>query len=433
MVDRLVELRHRHPVRRSAATARCAAPRRSSPKSSAASCPIAVIGIPKTIDNDIHFIDRSFGFEIAFAAAVDVIRSAHVEATRRAQRHRPGQADGAPLGLHRLPRGARLHRRELRAHPRGAPRARGRARASCACLEQRLAERAARRHRGRRGRRAGAVRRAPSPTAAPTDASGNARLKDIGLVLRDRITAHFAERGHWTHPQVHRPELPDPQRSGLAGRQRLLLEHGPQRRARGDGRQHRHAHRPVARPLRPRAACRWRRASASRSTSAKTSGCRSSRRPGSRSASVRRAGWRGRPARLVAERAVQQLAEAPLPPLGRGGPGAAAPGRPMADVLVVSAGELGHPIAVGILVKADDRSLRHRHLRAQSIGAVNGRGIPSSRRAGYECTGDHRAADLARRDQPGGCLHRAGAMPHGCRGRFAAAHVVADRLRRRRA
>ena len=42
---------------------------------------IAVIGIPKTIDNDIHFIDRSFGFESAFAAAVEAIRSAHVEAT----------------------------------------------------------------------------------------------------------------------------------------------------------------------------------------------------------------------------------------------------------------------------------------------------------------------------------------------------------------
>ena len=42
---------------------------------------VAVIGIPKTIDNDIHFIDRSFGFESAFAAAVEAIRSAHVEAT----------------------------------------------------------------------------------------------------------------------------------------------------------------------------------------------------------------------------------------------------------------------------------------------------------------------------------------------------------------
>jgi len=43
--------------------------------------PIGIIGIPKTIDNDIHFIDRSFGFETAFSSAVDVIRSAHVEAT----------------------------------------------------------------------------------------------------------------------------------------------------------------------------------------------------------------------------------------------------------------------------------------------------------------------------------------------------------------
>src|ERR1700722_19290809 len=43
--------------------------------------PIGIAGIPKTIDNDIHFIDRSFGFETAFSAAVEVIRSAHVEAT----------------------------------------------------------------------------------------------------------------------------------------------------------------------------------------------------------------------------------------------------------------------------------------------------------------------------------------------------------------
>ena len=42
---------------------------------------ISVVGIPKTIDNDIHFIDRSFGFESAYSAAVDVIRGAHVEAT----------------------------------------------------------------------------------------------------------------------------------------------------------------------------------------------------------------------------------------------------------------------------------------------------------------------------------------------------------------
>ena len=41
---------------------------------------VKCVGVPKTIDNDIHFIDRSFGFETSFSAAVDVIKSAHVEA-----------------------------------------------------------------------------------------------------------------------------------------------------------------------------------------------------------------------------------------------------------------------------------------------------------------------------------------------------------------
>jgi len=54
----------------------------------------------------------------------------------------------------------------------------------------------------------------------------------------------------------------------------------------------------------------------------------------------------------------------------------------MADVLLVSAGELGHPIAVGILMEADDRSLRHRHLGAGSISAVDVGGIPTSTPAG---------------------------------------------------
>jgi 6-phosphofructokinase 1 len=41
---------------------------------------IAVIGIPKTIDNDISYIDRSFGSETAFSKACDAISSAHMEA-----------------------------------------------------------------------------------------------------------------------------------------------------------------------------------------------------------------------------------------------------------------------------------------------------------------------------------------------------------------
>ncbi|MEN3306962.1 MAG: 6-phosphofructokinase 1, partial [Micromonosporaceae bacterium] len=43
--------------------------------------PIAVVGVPKTIDNDIPYIERSFGFQTAFAKATEAIRAAHVEAT----------------------------------------------------------------------------------------------------------------------------------------------------------------------------------------------------------------------------------------------------------------------------------------------------------------------------------------------------------------
>lgn len=39
----------------------------------------SVIGIPKTIDNDIMYLDKSFGFETAFAEAVKSIDSANVE------------------------------------------------------------------------------------------------------------------------------------------------------------------------------------------------------------------------------------------------------------------------------------------------------------------------------------------------------------------
>ncbi|NVM56882.1 MAG: ATP-dependent 6-phosphofructokinase [Desulfobacterales bacterium] len=40
---------------------------------------IGVIGIPKTIDNDIYLVDRTFGFDTAVDMAVDVIRCAHNE------------------------------------------------------------------------------------------------------------------------------------------------------------------------------------------------------------------------------------------------------------------------------------------------------------------------------------------------------------------
>lgn len=48
---------------------------------------LAVIGIPKTIDNDINFVPRSFGFDTAVEKATEAIRCAHTEAL------------GAPYGI----------------------------------------------------------------------------------------------------------------------------------------------------------------------------------------------------------------------------------------------------------------------------------------------------------------------------------------------
>jgi 6-phosphofructokinase 1 len=41
---------------------------------------IAMIGIPKTVDNDFSFIQQSFGFDTAVAKAVQVVTAAHMEA-----------------------------------------------------------------------------------------------------------------------------------------------------------------------------------------------------------------------------------------------------------------------------------------------------------------------------------------------------------------
>ena len=157
--------------------------------------PVAVIGIPKTIDNDIHFIDRSFGFESAFAAAVEVIRSAHVEAN--------GARNG--IGLVKL---MGRHSGFIACHaalaatdanfvliPEVPLRLEGEG-GFLRCLERRLEQRA---HAVIVVAEGAGQELCVAPGAgggAPsTDASGNARLGDIGHVLRDRINRHFSERG----------------------------------------------------------------------------------------------------------------------------------------------------------------------------------------------------------------------------------------------
>lgn len=49
---------------------------------------MVVVGVPKTIDNDMIYMDKSFGYETACAAAVEAINAAHTEA--RSSRHGVG-------------------------------------------------------------------------------------------------------------------------------------------------------------------------------------------------------------------------------------------------------------------------------------------------------------------------------------------------------
>lgn len=45
------------------------------------SATIAVVGVPKTVDNDILYVEKTFGYETAVAIAAEAVRAAHVEAT----------------------------------------------------------------------------------------------------------------------------------------------------------------------------------------------------------------------------------------------------------------------------------------------------------------------------------------------------------------
>ncbi|HOV86105.1 MAG TPA: ATP-dependent 6-phosphofructokinase [Syntrophobacteraceae bacterium] len=147
---------------------------------------ISVIGVPKTIDNDISFVQRSFGFETAVSEAGDAILSAHTEAT--------GARNGVGL--------VKLMGRESGFIPAFAALAYNDVN-YCLVPEipftlegflQNLEERLERKGHAVILVGEGAGQDLLQGTQA-RDASGNVRLGDIGAFLRDRINAHFKERG----------------------------------------------------------------------------------------------------------------------------------------------------------------------------------------------------------------------------------------------
>ncbi|UCB49708.1 MAG: ATP-dependent 6-phosphofructokinase [Deltaproteobacteria bacterium] len=147
---------------------------------------IGVIGIPKTIDNDISYVDTSFGFETAVSESRTAIYSAHTEAT--------GARNG--IGLVKL-----MGRQAgfIAAYAALAnndvnfcliPEVRFSLKAFLQALRERLEG------RGHAvilvGEGAGQDLMAGT---GERDASGNIRLGDIGIFLKDQINAYFKEAG----------------------------------------------------------------------------------------------------------------------------------------------------------------------------------------------------------------------------------------------
>ncbi len=151
---------------------------------------LAVINIPKTIDNDIPFISKSFGFQTAFSEAVESIRCAHNEARGAPNGIGIVKVMGRKSGF--IAAHATLAQEDVNYllvpetdfdmdGPRGL----------LVELEGRL----------ERSRHAvivvaeGAGQKYFEDQETVRDASGNALLNDIGLYLKSRIKEHFDSRG----------------------------------------------------------------------------------------------------------------------------------------------------------------------------------------------------------------------------------------------
>ncbi|AEA23821.1 6-phosphofructokinase [Pseudonocardia dioxanivorans CB1190] len=151
---------------------------------------IAVVGIPKTIDNDIPYIDQSFGFQTAFVLASDAIRAARVEAKSTANGVGLVKLMGRHSGFIACYAALARSDADVVLIPE-VPFALEGDGGLLAHVRRRVAERGHAVVVVAEG--AGQDLVATGPTVA--DASGNARLTDIGPYLRRRIVDDFEAAG----------------------------------------------------------------------------------------------------------------------------------------------------------------------------------------------------------------------------------------------
>jgi 6-phosphofructokinase 1 len=153
------------------------------------SLPLSVIGVPKTIDNDIPYIDQSFGFQTAFTRATESIKSAHTEASSTPNGVGLVKLMGRHSGFIACYAALASHDVDFVLIPEVPFRCDG-----AGGFTARLRERVRRQGHAVVVAAEGAGQDLLESDGA-VDASGNARLADIGALLRREITDGFAVAG----------------------------------------------------------------------------------------------------------------------------------------------------------------------------------------------------------------------------------------------
>ena len=149
---------------------------------------IAMIGIPKTVDNDFAFIQKSFGFDTAVAMAVDAVASAHMEATSQMNGIGLVKLMGRESGFIAVHTALASHEVNFVLIPEVPFNLEGE-NGFFHHLEQRL-----RRRRHAVVIIAEGILQEQLLIEHKTDASGNLKMADAGTYLRDRIIEYFADK-----------------------------------------------------------------------------------------------------------------------------------------------------------------------------------------------------------------------------------------------
>lgn len=150
---------------------------------------VSVVGIPKTVDNDLLFIDRSFGFETAVQRATEAVTSIHMEAFSQINGIGLVKLMGRESGFIATATALSSHETNFCLIPE-VPFELDGPNGFLAHLEKRIMER----HHAVIIVAEGAGQELLK-ASNETDASGNKKLADIGLYLRDKINDYFKAKG----------------------------------------------------------------------------------------------------------------------------------------------------------------------------------------------------------------------------------------------